>query len=134
MADKVRQQGEPSLSIALASGKSLRDAAALAGVNERTAARRLDDPVYRSAISSLRGQMTSEATGRIVVAMTEAADTLRELLAAKSEAVRLAAARAILELAGSLRAGTEVEERLLRLEASLGPRKRGGGNGNRTPA
>jgi hypothetical protein len=49
--------------------------------------------------------------------LTEAADTLRALLRAKSRSVRLGAARAILELGTRLRESVELEQRIAALEA-----------------
>src|SRR5262249_25583469 len=49
----------------------------------------------------------------------EAADVLRQLLAAQSEAVRLGAARALLDLAVKLRAAVEIDQRLQALEERL---------------
>jgi HEAT repeat protein len=48
--------------------------------------------------------------------MAEAADMLRQLLAAKSENVRLGAARSLLELGVKLREAVELEERVRLLE------------------
>jgi hypothetical protein len=48
--------------------------------------------------------------------MTAAAATLRKLLKAEAETVRLGAARALLELGTKLRESAELEERLRALE------------------
>jgi hypothetical protein len=60
--------------------------------------------------------------------MAEAADVLRALLRSESEAVRLAAARSMLQLGSELRAASEVEERLRALEEAL-EREREAGRG-----
>jgi hypothetical protein len=52
--------------------------------------------------------------------MAEAAATVRGLLTAESESVRLAAARTILEFGPKLREAVEVEDRLAAVEAQLG--------------
>ena len=59
------------------------------------------------------------ALARLADGMTEAADVLRQLLAAESEAVRLGAARSLLELGVKLREPVELEERLAALEAHI---------------
>jgi hypothetical protein len=51
--------------------------------------------------------------------MTEAADTLRDLLGSTSPTARLGAARSILELSVKLRESIELEERLQALEQRL---------------
>jgi hypothetical protein len=60
--------------------------------------------------------MVARALGKLADASTEAVDTLRSLLHAEAESVKLGAARAILELGNKLRDAVEVEERLARLE------------------
>jgi HEAT repeat protein len=60
--------------------------------------------------------MLAQALGRIADGMSEAATTLRKLLKAKSESVRLSACRALLELGVKLRESVELEERFVELE------------------
>jgi hypothetical protein len=110
------RQNDDLLAVALAVGKTLRDAATTAGVAERTAARRWADADFRRRVSQLRGDLIGQATGRMADGMADAAAQLRQLLTAKSENVRLGAARALLELTVRLREGTEFEERLAALE------------------
>jgi len=57
-------------------------------------------------------------------AMSEAALTLRHLLTAESESVRLGATRAILEHAIRLRETVELEQRILSLEEKLNEKQR----------
>jgi HEAT repeat protein len=60
--------------------------------------------------------MVARAMGNITEGMTDAATTLRKLLKAKSESVRLSACRALLELGVKLRESVELEERIAELE------------------
>jgi hypothetical protein len=60
--------------------------------------------------------MIGRALGKMADGMAEAAGTLRELLTAESESVRLGAARSLLELGVKLRESVELEERLAALE------------------
>jgi hypothetical protein len=89
MAENGRRKGDAALALALASGRTVRDAAEAAGIGERTATRRVADADFRRRIAELRGQMVSRALGKIAEGMTEAADTLRALLTAEGESVRL---------------------------------------------
>ena len=116
MAGNGRRKADEALALALAAGQTLRAAAPAAGVSERTAARRWADPAFRRRVAELRGEMVHRALGRMADGMAEAADVLRQLLAAKSESVRLGAARSLLELGVKLRESVELEERLLALE------------------
>jgi hypothetical protein len=116
MADNGRRKGDDALLLALASGKTLREAARAAGIGERTATRRLADPEFRRRITELRTEMVSRALGTMADGMSEAAQTLRSLLKAQSESVRLGACRALLELGVNLREVVELEERFAALE------------------
>ena len=116
MAGKGRRNADDSLALAVAGGRTLRDAAADVGIGERTAARRWADTAFRRRVTTLRGEMMARALGKIADGMADAADVRRKLLKAKSENVRLAACRAILELGTKLRDSVDVEERLQALE------------------
>src|ERR1700733_9782014 len=83
------KRGDAVLLVALASGLSIRKAAAKAGVCEKTVSDRLKDPAFREELNGLRNQMVSEAVGRLSAAMSEASVTLRRLLKARSEMARL---------------------------------------------
>lgn len=122
MAHRGRQNADDALALALASGRTLRDAAAAAGVAERTATRRWADPAFRRRVAGLRADMVGRALGHLADGMSEAADVLRQLLAAGTPpAVRLGACRALLELGVRLRESVELEERLRALEERHGP-------------
>lgn len=108
--------GDDAFVIAYASGTSLREAARTAGISESTAYRRLKDPAFRRRVSEIRTSFLNEAVGRLCEAANKAVSTLEALLNARSESVRLNAARAILELGPKLREQTELEERITALE------------------
>jgi hypothetical protein len=116
MAENGRRKGYDALALALAGGKTVRDAAQSAGIGERTATRRVADPDFRRRIAELQAEMVGRALGKMAEGMTEAADTLRALLNSEGESVRLGAARSILELANKLREAVELDERLAALE------------------
>src|SRR5262245_1947750 len=118
MAEIGRRKGDDALLVALASGQTVRDAARAAGIGERTATRRLADPGFRQAVTELQAEMVGRAMGRLADGMVAAADTLRQLLSADGESVRLGAARSILELADRLR-DVELEQRLIAVEQKL---------------
>lgn len=125
MAANGRKNAE-TLALALAAGDSITDAAAKAGMSERTAYRRRADPTFRQRVEQLRAEMIGRAMGRMADSMTEAANALRALLSAQSESVRLGACRAMLELGVKLREAVEFEARLAELERvqSISTRKR----------
>lgn len=117
MAGNGRKNAD-ALALALAAGDSIVDAAAKAGMGERTAYRRLADPAFQQRIQTLRGEMIGQALGRMAAGMTEAADVLRALLKADAETVRLGAARSLLDLGVKMREAVELESRLDELERS----------------
>jgi hypothetical protein len=120
MAGSGRRNADEALALALAGGQTLRAAAEAAKVAERTATRRMADPAFRQRVAELRGDMVQRSLGRMAEGMSEAADVLRQLLAARSESVRLGAARSLLELGVKLRESVELEQRLRDLEEHLG--------------
>ena len=119
MAANGSQKGQNAFVLSIASGLTIKDAAKSAGISERTAHRRLDDPKTKSSIKEARCAMLQDAVLRLTAASTGAAETLRELTQAKSEQVRLAAARSILELSHRLKEATEFESRLVDLERKI---------------
>ena len=119
MSHRGRQDADDALALHLAAGKSTRDAAALAGVSERTAHRRRADPGFRAMVNRLRSDLIEDALGILSAAAIEAAATLRTLLLADSEAIRLAAARAVLDGLMKAREHITLTEQLDRLEQSV---------------
>src|SRR3954470_7031286 len=99
MSESLRgHKGATVLLTALAGGQTLRDAARVAGVSERTVARRWADPGFRAEALELRSRLLDRAAGQLAAANTEAVTAMHDLLVADSGSVRLGAARAILEL------------------------------------
>jgi hypothetical protein len=124
VAHRGRKNADEALALALAAGQTLRAAAEVAGISERTATRRRANPAFRQREAELRAGMVQRALGKLADGMAEAADRLRELLRADSESVCLGAARALLELGVKLRESVELEQRLAALEERLTGRER----------
>jgi hypothetical protein len=119
VAHRGRRNADEALALALATGQTLRGAAAAAGLGERTATRRMANPGFRFRVAELRSEMVQRALGRMADGMAEAADTLRALLQAEGESVRLGAARALLELGAKLRETVELGSKVEELERLL---------------
>jgi len=119
MPAKVRRKGEAVLIARLAAGATMLDAAAAAGIHERTARRRYQEPGFRRQVAAARGSMMERALGELANAATEATARLRRLLESDSEQVQLSACRAILDHGGKLRESCELSERITALEARL---------------
>ena len=121
MSHNGRRNADESLLMALACGATVDNAARQAGISKRTAYRRLADPAFGRRLQQMRGDMVSRTSGTLTAAAGEAVRTLLELLKnPTSSAVRLGAARAVLELGMKLREVAELEARLTVLEQHLG--------------
>ena len=119
MAENGRQKGDDALLLALAGGRTVRDAATVAGIGERTVYRRLEDIYFRRRLHATRSELVGRAVGLLADASSEAVSTLKGLLSAQSESVRLGAARSILEIGNRLRESVELEQRLAELEQKV---------------
>ena len=117
MTDQPRKKAEDALLLALACGASVDQAARQCGLSIRTVYRRLAEVDFRRRLQALRSDMVSRTAGTLTAAATEAVRTLLELLkSSASDAVRLGAARAVLEMGLKVREVADLEERLAALE------------------
>jgi hypothetical protein len=107
------------LAVEIARGSDVVAAAAVAGMSERTAYRRLADPGFKRRVSELRGRMVDQASGLFADGLAGAARTEVKLTKSKDERVRLAAARQIVEHALAIRAHADLSARLAELESQL---------------
>lgn len=122
MAD--RDAANEMLIVALASGKTLTDAAALAGVSLTTAKRRNRDDGFKRRVRLARAAMLAEATGKMVSGLSAAVLVLQQLLVDDDPGIRLKAADKL--LAHTFRAAELVDlaDRVAELEKAAG---KGGG-------
>jgi hypothetical protein len=118
MADEFNARQE-SVAVLLASGRSIRDAAAETTVGERTIHTWLNEPGFRAAVSGLRDRLLAETVGRLTQAATRAATALEGLLDSESESIRLRAATAILDGMIRSREHGELADRVAELEQRL---------------
>ena len=120
MAQRGRHNADEALVLALACGATVENAARTAGVSLRTVYRRLAEPAFRTRLQGARAEMVQRATAMLTAAALEAVKTLLVLQQASvSAAVRLGAARAILELGAKLREVADLEARLAALEQQM---------------
>jgi hypothetical protein len=108
------QTGDTALVIALARGASVPEAAAEAGVSERTAWRRLADDGFRRCVFEAKAELVNRSLARIADGAARAVDTLLELLDAEDPKARLAAAKMVLEYALPMRDGCQAAADALR--------------------
>ena len=116
-----RSSANGRLIAALAGGATVAEAARLGGVSEATVYRRRNDDAFTAAVAEARAAMIERATARsIMAAAAIAVGTLVELLKRdERSAIRLGAARALLEAALRWRAAEELEARVVALESEL---------------
>jgi hypothetical protein len=105
---------------ALACGATVENAAAKAGLSERTAFRRLKDPTFQRRLQDTTADMVQRTAGMLTAGGLEASKTLIGLLGpSNSEAVRLRAAKAIVELSLKMRELADLQGRVASLERQM---------------
>src|SRR5262245_53133480 len=118
--DSRKKEGE-TLILALACGATVEAAARQCQVSERTVYRRLEDSAFRQRVQEARAEMVKRSAGMLTAA---AGESVRTLLSLQKEsvppAVRLGAARAVLELGIKVRELVDLESRIAALEAQAG--------------
>jgi hypothetical protein len=116
-ARRGRKNADDALVLALACGATIENAASKAGVCPRTAHRRLKDPEFVKRLDDLRADMLERATAMLTAAAMEAVKTLVSLQATTiAPAVRLGAARTILEMGAKYREAADLAQRIATLE------------------
>lgn len=120
---RTPKRGDELLLRMLASGSSVEDAAKAAGVSVRTAYRRLADPLFARRLAEARDELISGALSELVQSASEAVATLRALLNASDERVRLGAAKSTLEQLLRLRETLALSQRLATLERAMQARE-----------
>ncbi len=121
MALHGKKNVDDRLLMALACGATIEAAARTVGISDRTVYRRLRDPAFRLRLQEVRADMVQRTAGMLTAAAGEGVKTLLALLKdGVPPAVRLGAARAVLELGVKLRETAELAERVAALEAQLG--------------
>jgi hypothetical protein len=117
MPHKGRKNADQVLLMALACGATVEAAARTAGVSEPTVYRRLKDPEFCQQLQQTRSEMVQRTAGMLTASGMESVKTLLELQKSSSPcAVRLGAARSVLELGMKIREVADLEERLANLE------------------
>jgi len=111
---------EMKLLLPLTCGMTAEQAARQAAVSVRTVRRRLKNPEFRRQIQEARADMVRRTAATLTAAGGEAVKTLVELMRSPSPfAVRLGAARGILEIGMKARETAELEDRLAALEQRM---------------
>ena len=107
------------VAVLLASGSTIREAAAATRAGERTVHGWLDDPGYRAFVAGLRDQLLNATIGRLTQTATRAVAVLDGLLDAESESVRLRAALGVIDAMIRTREHGELAARVAELESRV---------------
>lgn len=112
-----RKKNEDAVLLALACVPTVEVAAKRCGLSDRTIYRRLKDADFKARLQAVRPDMVGRSAGRMT---TAASDAVRTLLALQKDsappAVRLGAARAVLEVGMKLREVVDLQNRMEELE------------------
>ncbi len=105
------------LALAVASGESVRHAAARLGIAHRTAKRWAAGERFKARVQTLRAEFIDSALGRLTVLASGAVGVMGKLMAeADSDATRLAAAKAIIDKLPIMSEYFDLSERVKALE------------------
>lgn len=116
MAGRGRSGADELLAAQIAAGKTIKEAAAAAGVGERTVSRRLQDKAFLARVTELRDGMVRQAGGVLADAMVVAALVLKKLLLSADEHVRHKSAVKLIELGLKVADVAELQKRVEELE------------------
>lgn len=117
MPASSKQRIEAILLVSIACGATVENAAAKANVTTKTVQRHTSDPEFQRRLRELKDGMVKRAAAMLTAAAMEGIRTLTALLDRENPpAVRLGAARAIIELGVRLRESADLHERLTVLE------------------
>jgi hypothetical protein len=119
LMERRAKRGDELLLRSLAAGSSVDDAARIAGISVRTAYRRLADPLFSRELAEARDELIAAALTELVQSASEAVATLRGLLSASDERVRLGAAKSTLDQLLRLRETLALSQRLAALERAV---------------
>jgi len=120
------KKGDFELITALALGKTVREAASLAGINEANRPPLEEGPEIKRQVAELTDQMHREAAGMLARGYSVAVFGLLNLIKSGSDSVKLGACRAILDQGPRFGESLDVVERVADLEQRLSERKQNG--------
>ena len=106
---------------ALLGARTVKEAAALAGIAETTGYRFMSRPRFRAELQRVQDMLLQQALGATLGMLTDALHTLSEVMNDQSAApaVRVSAARAVLEIGIRFAEYAALAERVAALEAQL---------------
>src|SRR5258708_26017650 len=117
MPQRGRKNADQLLLMALACGATVEAAARSAGISQATVYRRLHDTEFCNQLQQTKADMVQRTASMLTASGMESVKTLMELQKPLTPpAVRLGAARSVIELGVKIREVADLEKRLLALE------------------
>ena len=114
---KGRRRADDALILALACGATVEAAARQADVSESTVYRRLKETSFSNQLHQARSDMVKRASSMLTASAMESVKTLLDLQKpTQPPAVRLGAARSVLEIGIKLRQMVELEQDMVHLQ------------------
>jgi hypothetical protein len=104
----------------LAVGDTYADAARAGGTSERSVSRWMSDSAFARSVSEARAEHVQVVTGSLTALAAQAPDVLADALVEGTIPQQLSAVELILRWSTTLRRDTDLEARLLEVEAHLG--------------
>lgn len=117
MTHRGRHSAREPLALALATGRSVRDACQALGLGERTAHRWAKEPEFKDRVNELRGELVRQALGLLIDSMGLAVERLKDVARGEAPGAAVAACRAILDYGLRFREHFELSDRVDCLEA-----------------
>src|SRR5262245_22282330 len=115
----ARRDKDELIAANLAVGKSYADAGKAAGVSERTVQVRMTEPGFRALVKGFQDRAIAQTLGTLSRTSHPAAVVLGAILASADEKVRLAAAKAVIELTLKVRDQTDTVAELAEIRRML---------------
>lgn len=127
MSDMVQQERQQLVISALVAGRTQTEAAAAAGVSEKTVYRYLRDPKFRVQLAAARSAQWAPVARRLRAGVERALQVIEDLMNSETshESTKLRAAVAYLELAVKFDDVTNTAPRLAAMEDAIAERREG---------
>jgi hypothetical protein len=117
--DGILSERDTLMAAAVASGQTIRQAAASVNLSERQGRRIACQPAFRQVVNELRTQAVATAVGALSDFATKAAEKLTELTTCGDPAIELRSAVAILSQFSKLSESVDLRQRVELLEKQV---------------
>lgn len=104
---------------ALVSTKNQKEAAAAAGVSDRTIRQYMSDPLFRSELVRVQSERLTAVSVRATSAMDTALDALEDVAQHGNDAARISAATVLLRCGRDMLEAYSIDTRMTQLETQL---------------